>query len=186
MRYTKLLLVIGLLLIIGFFSLCLHSFCTTISNEDLIIGDKKMNDGLQFNIEVPKIKFNYDETINIKGLLKNITTHSFYINKSFLVTGDNVEPKEYGIALKIIDPRNKKIKFRIYYETTGPAKDWFVQLGPQEIFAENIQVVIKSVFPEKGKFKITGYYYNFIGEEFGLPNIWKGSVESNEVEIQIE
>ncbi len=140
---------------------------------------------LIFIVKSDKAEYRLGERIVLHGILQNQSKISLMINSKFLVKGSEIEADDWGIGLKIVAPSGKKVDVGWLYEISDVAADWFVLLTPGEEYSSEIWGNIGPLCKEIGTYRLTAYYYNFIGESLGI-NAWKGSVESGSVEFCIE
>jgi hypothetical protein len=139
---------------------------------------------LVFIIQPDKTEYHLGEKIVLRGILRNQSKTTLTVNSKFLLKGSEIEAGGWGIALKIVSPSDKKIEIGWLYEVSDPVSDWFVLLAPGKEYSSDIWGNIGAHCKETGTYRLTAYYYNFIGETLGI-EAWKGSIESNTVKIHI-
>lgn len=161
----------------------------TASWQTYAAGDRPMEHSsgsraLHFTVQAEKHEYRRGESIILKGGLENQGPAPLLINKQLFIKSSQVEAGGWGVALKVIDPSGQQVPLGWFYEMTGPAREWFVELEPGESYTSDLQGDIGPSCKEGGVYRITASYYNFVGDSLDL-NPWKGVVESNTLEVKI-
>jgi hypothetical protein len=136
-----------------------------------------------FTIRSEKHEYKVGEPISLEGMLENTGKIPLLVNKQFFVKSQSVMPDGCGIALKIVTSDARELRPYWLYEMEGPGPHWFIRLAPGESYAARLGGDLAFWCKDPGTYRIKAYYYNFLGERFGL-DPWMGVVRSNTTEIR--